>query len=154
MSVIETHKLTPNQDLGHIRQQVYNGLDTCVTLEVFEEISRLYNQPPSIYEFEKALQAPALEMMLRGIRIDTLERDKTIRRLEQQLDRLEHILATLVGIFDFPLERNRESKRYTLPNSHQQLKDFFYGRMKIPEIWSSIKGVRGLHMNRETLEKL
>lgn len=144
MPIIKTHEL--RQDEVHERNlQIYNGLDCLVTLEVFEELGRLFNDPPVVYSFERALQAPALEMMLRGFRVDEYERQKSIARLRIQIVEMQEILNEFaIAVWDKPLN----------PRSPVQLKSFFYGAMRLPEQWTSQKGERKLSMNRETLEKL
>jgi DNA polymerase-1 len=116
-----------------------------VTLEVFEELNRLYNAPPDIYSFERALQAPALEMMLRGFRVDEYARQKGITLIRERIVHLTEVLNEFAfAVWGKPLN----------PRSHQQLKSFFYDAMRLPEQWTSQKGERKLSMNRETLEKL
>lgn len=124
---------------------VYNCLDCCITMEVFEEISSLYNQPPDIYSFSRALQAPVLEMMCRGFRVDEYERQAAIRDIRVLIETLNQQLQIMsYAVWDKELN----------PRSPKQLLSFFYGKMKLPEIWTSQKGVRKLSMNMETLEKL
>ena len=72
--------------------QLYCGLDCCVTLEVFEELSSLLtpsgaSEPafPVCYSFERALQAPALDMMLRGFKIDQYARYAGIAQTKGEL---------------------------------------------------------------------
>lgn len=128
-----------------VRQQVYCGLDSCVTLEVHEELSKQFNQPPEIYNFERALQGPYLEIMQRGFAVDTLSRRSAVEGLQVRLGHLQRTLNEIVGaIWDRPLN----------PRSSDQIKNLFYGIMKLPEQWISQKGVRKLSMNREVLEKL
>lgn len=132
--------------------QVYCGLDTCVTFEVFEALASLLGgtetaEPewPLLYSFERALQAPALDMMLRGFSIDGYERARGIERTQRELIVIREQLDMLAGaVWSRPLN----------PNSPKQLKEFFYGAMKLPEVWTSQKGVRKLSLNRESLEKL
>ena len=146
MPIINTAQL-PNRFEGSAleRLQVYNGLDNCVTFEVHEALERLTNTPPPIYTFERALQAPALEMMLRGFRIDETDRQEGIRTLSAQAARVDTILQRYAyAIWGKTLN----------PRSQKQLLSFFYTHMKIPERWTSKKGVRKLSMDRETLEKL
>lgn len=144
MPVIDTSTLRQN-DINSDTEFVYNGLDCTLTLEIFEEISSLYNAPPDIYSFSRALQAPVLEMMCRGFRVDEYERQAAIRDIRQLIGTLERQLQVLAhAVWDRELN----------PRSPKQLLEFFYGKMKLPEIWSSQKGVRKLSMNMETLEKL
>jgi DNA polymerase I-like protein with 3'-5' exonuclease and polymerase domains len=84
-------------------------------------------------------------MMLRGFRIDELERRRAIDLLRGQQARVSDILIKLAcEVWGKPLN----------PRSHQQLTKFFYGAMKVPEQWTSQRGVKKLSMNREALEKL
>lgn len=144
MPLIDTSLLKPDER-NLLTQQIYNGLDCCVTLEVFEELQTLFNEEPIIYKFERALQGPALEMMLRGFKVDEEQRQKGISRLQSELNQLNETLQDFsLAVWDKPLN----------PRSSKQLKEFFYGKMRLPEHWSSHKGERKLSMNRETLEKL
>jgi len=137
-------RLTPDEQL-----QTYNGLDCCLTLEVFEEISRTYEtsrpiwQP--IYNFERALQAPYLEIMQRGFAVDHTAREEAARGLRTRIDALRRTLDTLAE----PIWHHGLN-----PRSPLQLKEFFFHEMGLPEIWLSQKGERKLSVNREALEKL
>lgn len=130
----------PNQVL-----QTYCGLDCCVTLEVWEELRRVHNQPPEIYQFERALQAPYLEIMLRGFQVDSVGRRQAAEAIRQRLAKLQSNLDALArAVWDRPLN----------PRSPLQLQEFFYKSMRLPEVWLSQKGQRKLSTNREALEKL
>jgi DNA polymerase I-like protein with 3'-5' exonuclease and polymerase domains len=137
--------------------QVYCGLDCAVTFEVLEalaglcgvEAGELASEPdsswPGTYNFERALQAPALDMMLRGFRIDEYERARAIRELELQCAELQRQIDLLAfAVWSKPLN----------PNSPKQLKEFFYSRMRLPEVIIREKGVAKVSTNREALEKL
>lgn len=145
MTIIQTGGLAPNSLSGFASQQVYNGLDCCVTVEVWEEVMAQYGQPPAIYNFERALQGPYLEIMQRGFLVDDLSRRKASEELRT---RMEHLLSLLnefsLAVWDKPLN----------PRSPKQLQEFFYSKMRLPEIWISQKGERKLSTNREVLEKL
>lgn len=142
MPLIPTHLLEPGQ---YQDDQIYNGLDTMVTFEVMEELERLFTDPPLVYGFSRALQGPILEIMLRGFAVDETERQQGIRSLRKKLLRLEEVLDRYSSaIWDRPLN----------PRSHPQLKAFFYGAMRLPEIWISDKGQRKLSFRREVLEKI
>src|SRR6185369_2885108 len=146
MPIIATHELAPGQLDSHTSHQTYNGLDCCVTMEVLGELRHLFNEPPIAYNFERALQGPVLEMELRGFKIDEFERQSAIKHIEEDVLRhLESMLDEFAqAVWGKPLN----------PRSPDQLKEFFYGTMKLPEIWTSIKGEKKLSMGRETLEKL
>jgi DNA polymerase-1 len=145
MPLIPTHDWKPGAYGPSEDEQIYNALDTMVTLEVHEELQPLFNSRPDVYNFAIALQAPALEMMQRGFLIDQFERRRAIDDLSGRIERLYDSLGELANaVWDRPLN----------PNSQKQLQEFFYGRMGIPEIWITQKGQRKLSMNREVLEKL
>lgn len=143
MPQIQTATLIP----GAIpeQRQVYNGLDCMLTLEIFQEISKLAPRPFPIYNFARALQAPILEIMQRGFAVDRTERANALLQLHARESRLRQILGKLAwAVWGKPLN----------PRSTQQLQAFFYGHMKLPEVWTSQKGERKLSMGREVLEKL
>jgi DNA polymerase I-like protein with 3'-5' exonuclease and polymerase domains len=144
MPLVATHELRADV-VRPDNQQVYNGLDSCITLEVFEELQTLFSEPPAMYAFERALQAPALEMMLRGFKVNSAERSNSIRRLKDEIVHLDTLLQNYaLAVWDKPLN----------PRSSPQCKAFFYGAMRIPEVITYQKGERKISMNRETLEKL
>lgn len=145
MPLIHTETLKPNELSAELQHQTYCGLDCCVTLEVHQELNKLFHQPTAIYSFERALQGPYLEIMQRGFAVDSLARDHAARGLAARIDGLQTTLNLFAQAFwGKPLN----------PRSPAQLKDFFYKSMGLPEVWISQKGERKLSTNRETLEKL
>ena len=145
MPLIPTHEWTPGQFDADTTDQIYNGLDTMVTLEVLGELTSLTNAPPEIYNFERALQAPAMDMMLRGFLVDQYARAEGAAKLRSEIAQLEHNLNLMAyAVWGKPLN----------PRSPLQLQQFFYGAMRLPEQWTSKKGVKKLSTDRETLEKL
>lgn len=149
MPKIQTALLSPNLD-DHSAYQVYNGLDCCLTAEIFEVLSDQLTQKNEpyqslIYDFERAMQAPALELMERGWRIDETERQKGIALLQVNLAkyraRLNRFAAELWG-------------KGLNANSPTQLKDFFYTFMGLPDQYTITQGRRQVSTNREALEKL
>jgi DNA polymerase-1 len=149
MPYIRTDELTPNSisELSQFqRRQIYNSLDCCITHEVHDALGRITNNAPNvIYDFERALQAPVLEMMQRGFRIDQYERQKGISELRAQISFLDARLQEMaVAVWGKTLN----------PKSPKQLIDFFYHHMRLPEQYKNDKGVRKLSTDREALEKL
>lgn len=146
MTIISTETLTPSTRLSASEQlQVYNGLDCCVTLEVFEELARANNQFPAIYDFERALQGPYFEIMQRGFKVDTLARQQAISDLTARSIELQSILDEFARtMWDRGLN----------PRSPKQLKEFFYEKMAIKSFEISDKGQRRVSVNREILEKI
>jgi DNA polymerase I-like protein with 3'-5' exonuclease and polymerase domains len=126
-------------------EQVYNALDCCLTHEIY---STLMKQAPSAspaYPFELALQAPVLEMMLRGFRVNPRAREEGIVSTKKDLDRLDYIINALAhAIWDTGLN----------PNSGKQLKELFYEHLGITPIRTYVKGELKYPMDRKVLEKI
>jgi len=142
------------------QEQVYNGLDCMITLEVHGHLTQLMAKAPEpqrTYAFERALQGPALSMMLRGFRVDQTERRTAIDELEARIIKLG---GRLHSRNRFDPESQLQRIAYAVwdkelnPKSPSQLIEFFYGKMRLPELWTSHKGVRKLSMDREALERL
>jgi DNA polymerase I len=150
MPIIDTSKVNLAA-MGYTNTyHLYNGLDCCVTFEVFEGLSSLLAQtndpaPSLIYDFERAMQAPALDMMQRGFKIDSYERSLAEKHLTKQLERLRSIL-NLYGKATWGRPLNA--------NSPKQLKSLFYEFYGLPVQYRIDKGARTPTTNREALEKL
>lgn len=122
---------------------VYNGLDCCITSEVLDALlPQLDNHTTATYAFSKALQAPALEMRLRGVLVDQARKAEVIDLYFNQIDRLEAQLERIVlegvGLPHFNWRSN--------PDLHT----LFYDRLAIPPIR---RGGRPT-VNRDALEKM
>ena len=139
------HKLDPADQF-----QIYNGLDCCVTAEVFEQLSdllRKQNSPhaKNLYDFERGMQGLALDMMRRGFLTDSLERMKLAEQYQKIKSRVEHLLNRYASaVWGLPLN----------PASPKQLREFFYGAMKLPEQYAIYNKRRVVSCNRECLERL
>ncbi len=146
VEIIDTSTLVPNDYEGLNHLSIYNGLDCCVTSEVHDVIeSQLDPNTQLIYNFERACQAPALEMMLRGIRVDNYERFKLLHFYENQKERMDTILQK------YAWAMNGQTLN---PQSPKQMKEFFYDFMGLPEQYKFDKGVRKVTCNRAALEAL
>lgn len=149
MKAIKTHELSPLTMPASETEKLwlYNGLDCCVTAEVLDVIKpQLDNQTRATYEFSKSLQAPVLEMKLRGILVDKVRRDKALTEYEAQLKTLAF---NLDRIFVEGLGRSFNW------NSPAQMKELFYGVLKLPPIKKrNQKGQYALTVNRDALEQL
>lgn len=146
VEIIDTSTLVPNDYSGLDHLSIYNGLDCCVTSEVHDVIvDQLDHNTQLIYNFERACQAPALEMMVRGIRVDNYERFKLLHFYNKQKERLDWILQK------YAWAMNGQTLN---PQSPKQLKEFFYDFMDLPEQYNFDKGVRKVTTNRKALEAL
>lgn len=142
--IINTHELTsPAHPLA---RQIYNGLDTCLTYEIWEVLQTLIDDSArQTYTFERAMQAPLMEMMLRGFLVNQYERKRGLEELAVKWQRLDTVLQRYAfAVWGKGLN----------PNSPKQLIEFFYGAMRLPEQFAAAKGVRRVSTNRESLEKL
>lgn len=136
------YPLTP-----HEVHQTYNGLDSTITLEVFNVLQQYRGDPARelMYNFTRAMQGPALEMMLRGIRIDPHHKANAISRLSKQAELVQEILDEFAeALWDKPLN----------PNSYKQLRALFYETMHLPVQYKYDKGEKKISTDREALEKL
>ena len=148
MRTILTHEITEHTLKSSAEQLwVYNGLDACVTLEVFEAIEpQLDNQTRATYEFSKSLQGPILEMNMRGVLIDQ-------REVGESLASFERDIATLRENLDYILTESLGIKLN--PQSPAQLKHLFYEVMRLPPVRKkNSNGQFTPSVNREALERL
>lgn len=109
------------------KDQIYNGLDCCITRECLDAmLPQLGPETSATYDLERSLQAPFLEMGLRGVRIDQHRKGEVIEDLYQNLDFLERNLSRIVlegvGMPHFNWKSNDDRQA------------LFYDRLQIPEI--------------------
>lgn len=143
MRIIDTSVTTPEQMSAWEREQCYNGLDVCITAEVLDVLlPQLDNYTRATYEFSKALQAPVLEMKLRGVLIDQVRKAEVLDELHSALEildrNLERIVLEGIGLSSFNWRSNADLHR------------LFYDRLRIPVI---TRGGRPT-VNREALERM
>jgi len=144
MKIINTAKLNPKDLKAWERDCVYNGLDACVTHEIFPILEdKLTPVTRKTYEFSKALQGPVLEMRLRGVKVDLAKRAMVIDHYFNLLDQMESNLERIV----------REGASFVGFNwrSPPDLRHLFYEIFRIPEI--TTKEGRPT-VNRTALEKM
>ena len=95
MRILNTSQLPPLTAFEE--EQLYNGLDCCITREVWDAIHpQLDDVTARTYDFSRALQAPILEMRCRGVLIDTARRAEVLDLYFEDLDRLERQLSRIV----------------------------------------------------------
>lgn len=125
------------------RDWCYNGLDCCVTLECLEAMKpQLDNNTAATYAFSRDLQAPILEMNMRGVLIDTAARSRALNECYESLeileDALERIVVEGVGMPNFKWASNLD------------LMKLFYEYLEIPPVRFRGKPT----IARDALEKL
>jgi DNA polymerase I-like protein with 3'-5' exonuclease and polymerase domains len=150
--IIDTSTITPESIRtmsADERYWIYNGLDICVTEEIRQALyGHLDNTSAATYAFSRELQAPVLEMTLRGLRVNQNRRAKIIKKFEGQLARLEeqlrHLLREGVGVTqDFNWR------------SPTQMRVLLYDVLNLPVIRKkNSNGVMAPSTDRDALEKL
>lgn len=148
MRIIHTDQLTEDTPLtSNEREWIYNGLDCAVTLEIVNHIKpQLTQQTGQTYAFSQALQAPILEMTMRGILIDLDRRREVVKLYRAQTLQLESQLDAII----------RDGLGITLNwRSNPQLLKLFYEVLSLPPVKKrSANGAMVPTVNREALEKL
>lgn len=150
MKAIQTDLLTPVSLalMGETEKYwIYNGLDCCVTDEVLRVLEpQLDNQTRSTYEFSLSLQAPVLEMKLRGILVDQTRRDIVIKKYREQIGIIQSNLDRIL------LEGIGKTCNW---RSHVQLKELLYGTLGLPpKKKRNSKGEWAPTVDRDALEQL
>jgi DNA polymerase I-like protein with 3'-5' exonuclease and polymerase domains len=139
--LIAAHEL--NIDSGST--QVYNGMDCAMTFEINAALHKLGHNDNTIYDFERALQAPALEMMQRGFRVDINSQQIAVGNTRRKIEATKQVLEKLAqAVWDKGVN----------PNSGDQLKDLFYQHMGIPPLTAWVRGEQKTPMDRKILERL
>lgn len=125
------------------RDQIYNGLDCCITREVLDaQLPQLGPETDETYAFSLALQAPVLEMRCRGVLVDQQRKAEVIDELYEKIDTLERNLERIVlegvGLAGFNWRSNKD------------LQVLFYDRLGIPVIRKQGRPT----VDRNALEKM
>ena len=128
MRIIQTELLTPEsiRKLSATEKEwIYNGLDCCLTYEIDDELDLVMDGTArGTYQMSLALQAPILEMNMRGILVDEAERQRAIKSLSQDAAKVDANFDKLCrSIFG----------REVNPNSPKQCLDLFYSWLALPE---------------------
>jgi DNA polymerase I-like protein with 3'-5' exonuclease and polymerase domains len=144
MPIIETSVLTGQEDTSNT--QAYNGLDCMMTLEIFNALSQLPDPNSGvIYNFSRALQAPVIEMSLRGFNVNMVAREKAIAQTKKKMAEFNNIIQQFSqAMWDRDIN----------PNSSMQLKDLFYNNFKIKPVMKYVAGEEKMPMDRKAMEKL
>ena len=129
---------------------VYNGLDCCVTSEVYNNLrEQLDGEEPRVQEthkFAKAKLAPYMEMSLRGLHVDLAAKKRALRELKKTRDDLDRkFQRIMIEVFGGPLNWN----------SPTQVKQLLYTQMALKPVRK--RNTKGFYMptvNEEALEYL
>lgn len=112
---------------GWTQDQVYNGLDVCITADVLESLlPQLDPTTERVYEFSRALQGPVLEMRIRGCLIDQVRKLEVIDELWEIVEdyeaQLNRIVFEGIGLSVFNWRSNKD------------LRVLFYETLGLPAI--------------------
>lgn len=127
---------------------IYNGLDCCVTADVYVELmDQLSAEPENVrktYETALSKLAPIMEMSLRGTLIDDKAKQQSIKELEAELEKADaKFQRIMTEAFGGPMNWR----------SPVQLKNLFYGILNLKEVKKrNAQGVFAATVNREALE--
>ena len=174
MPWINSAEISRGKDLDEqTALSVYNGLDACVTFEIWEsqnaDLSTVAHGDSVrlIYGFERAMQAPSFVMSRRGVLVDRMWRGIIRSELANDLQRHDNRFQALAdAVWDIPFVGKKPLNIYPKGhpcagrafslnyNSPNQLKEFFYGALQHPEVFTFAKGERRVTTNREALETL
>lgn len=140
-----------NKGATDIERWIYNCRDCVTTFEIAEQLIEIYsNSSESIQEalrFQTKDVLPAItEVMQRGIRLDTITRDKQIMQLSTRAHSLEFQ-------FQEPFEEPVNL------NSPVQMKEIFYELFRCKKVWKKVTDEHGatknvLSLDEETLKEL
>ena len=130
MKIIRTDLSDPKSYTDFEREMIYNGLDCCVTRDVFDAMHpQLTNQTAATYSLSRALQAPTIEMRCRGVLIDQVRKSEVIDEYFEIMDYVEtnlnRIVLDGVGMATFNWRSSRDLQR------------LFYTELGLPPIRKS-----------------
>jgi DNA polymerase-1 len=154
LRIIRTETLRPEALARNEALWAYNGLDCCVTYEVFDALrTELTPVTAATYAFSRALQGPILEMNSRGLRVDEDRRQSVLASYRMDTIKLTNQLDYIIreGIY---WDYQTKNRKYKWP-SDMQLKELFYKVMGLPPIYKrNAAGERVLTVERDALEKI
>jgi len=129
------------------KEWAYCILDSCLTYGIHNALSEELAENPQaqlVYHFERAMQGPAMQMQLRGTRIDEVKCDFSCGVLQRAINRVHKILAAF-GAKYWDRAVNFQNNHY------RHLPVLFYTVLKVPPIRGKNKKIT---CNREALEKI
>lgn len=149
MRVINTAK----DDLALLNKDenywVYNGLDNCLTLEIDSVLqAQLDETSREVYNLSLALQAPILEMNMRGLLVNQRKKYAVVKEFEKKLAQIEEQLYTIV-------REGVGMEHFTNWRSSVQTKELFYEVLGLPEQKKrNTNGIFAATTDEKALERL
>lgn len=130
---------------GFTQDQLYNVLDCCKTLELRNVLlPQLDFLRARTYKLSLCLQAPILDLTLRGVRINMVALGTEKEKLQEQMIHVEGQLNFIV--------KELTGRLYN-PASWQQLRKFLLDNLGVEPVWGkNSKGERAITTDRASLE--
>lgn len=153
MKILSTSDFVRQEQLDQLSENhkywFYSGMDSCITEEIRHKLrAKLDDTTGPLYEHTLRMQAPILDMMMRGVRVsETLRKfaqDETQKELDKLKEDFDRICVDGLGL-----------AKPVNPGSHVQVKELFYDVLGLQEIKKrNSNGIYARASDRETLEKL
>ncbi len=142
--------LTPSKSNPEAAQTgllIYCGLDATTTGQLAPILSSQFTPSTHlIYNFEKSLLAPTMDMMLYGIQVDAGLRLQTISELEEETKKNTYNLWQTVAQIGF-------QGKFSIA-SNDDLQDFLYGYLGITPVKTFTKGEEKISVGAPALKKI
>jgi DNA polymerase-1 len=124
---------------------LYNAMDNCITHEVYEALPTQLGG--FAYGMSRCMQAPALTLMRRGVRINGPERERLVEAMTKDLATYERMFSRLTG---------EAFGQAINPRSPAQLQKLFYEFLRFKPITKYDKKTkeRKVTTDRAALEKI
>ena len=147
--IIETENLDLSALSDDENYWVYNGFDNCMTLEIDEVFQEQLDEVSlEIYNLSLALQAPIIEMNLRGIKVNQSRKYRVVKEFEKKKEQLEEQLYRIV-------HEGIGWEGFTNWASPLQVKKLFYDVLELPvQKKRNTKGQYAPTTDEKALEKL
>lgn len=153
MKTIHTAEYLTEEQLGTLSPDLaywfYSGMDSAMTEEIRHKLlAQLDDVTRPMYEHTIRMQAPIMDMMLRGFRIDPARRADSIAKTEAEE-------RALCAAFTRLCVEGLGLNEMINPGSHTQVKWLFYEYLQLPVVKKkNSAGVFAPASDRETLEGL
>lgn len=166
--IVDTSQLDPYGDLPPGESLwIYNGLDCCVTAEVLDNLLPLCDDVTlRTYDFSRRLQAPVLEMMMRGVLVNQPRKHKVLAEMRKNLARLEEQFKSIItegigippinwrspvqlnnllyDVMGLPVQKKRNSNGIYAPASGREQLEILSGYYIAEPVCNHILGMRDL----------
>lgn len=147
---------------------VYNGLDNCLTLEIDGELQQQIDDVArKTYDLSLALQAPILEMNLRGLLVNQRRKYAVVKEFETKVEQLADQLYTIVregvgmedfnnwaspaqtkkllyDVMEFPVQKKRNTAGIFAPTTDEKALEHLSNYPLAAPICSHLLALRGL----------